>query len=107
MLYLAASGFINNGPPHLTSHTMTIPSILIGFVISSLYGVAFHLWRGGGLGRLIIYIILSWIGFWIGNFVGLRLDLTFLSLGPLRLSTATLGTALTLGLGYWLSLMER
>jgi len=86
---------------------MTIPSILIGIVISSLYGVAFHLWRGGGIGRLIIYVILSWIGFWIGNYVGLRLDLTFLSLGPLRLGTATLGAALALGIGYWLSLVER
>lgn len=86
---------------------MTIPSILIGFVISSLYGVAFHLWRGGGLGRLILYIILAWIGFWIGHFLGNYLGLSFASLGPLHLGTATLGSALTLGFGYWLSLVER
>lgn len=86
---------------------MTIPSILIGIIISSLYGVVFHLWRGGGIGRLIFYIILAWIGFWIGHIVGNYFELTILSLGPLRLGTATLGTIITLGFGYWLSLIER
>ncbi len=86
---------------------MTIPSIIIGFVISSIYGAVFHLWRGEGLGRMILYIILAWIGFWLGHFVGNALDWTFLSLGPLRLGVATLGAALTMGVGYWLSLVER
>jgi len=85
---------------------MTLPSFLLGIVISSLYGAIFHLWRGGGLGRLILYIILAWIGFWIGHFVGNALNWTFFSLGPLRLGTATLGTLIFLGVGYWLSLVE-
>ncbi|MFC1996560.1 hypothetical protein ACFLXI_02995 [Chloroflexota bacterium] len=86
---------------------MTIPSIIIGIVISSLYGVAFHLWRGGGLGRLFIYIILAWIGFWAGHIIGNNMEWYFLSLGPLRLGTATLGAAFALGIGYWLSLVKR
>jgi len=86
---------------------MTIPSIIIGIVISSLYGAVFHLWRGDGLGRLILYIILAWIGFWLGHLVGNALGWTFFSLGPLRLGTATIGAAITLGVGYWLSLVER
>ena len=57
--------------------------------------------------RLILYIILAWIGFWIGHLAGNALDWTFFSLGPLRLGTATLGAAITLGVGYWLSLVER
>ena len=86
---------------------MTVPSILIGVIISSLYGLAFHLWRGGGLGRLIFYIMLAWAGFWIGHLVGNYLSWTFLSLGPLRLWTATIGAIISLGIGYWLSLVER
>jgi len=108
MLYLKASGSIVNTQKynHFSSHIMTIPSILIGIIISSLYGAAFHLWRGGGFGRLILYIILAWIGFWIGHFIGYGLGWSFFSLGPLRLGTATLGAALTLGIGYWLSLVD-
>jgi len=86
---------------------MTLPSIIIGILISSLYGVAFHLWRGGSLGRLILYIILAWIGFWAGHLIGNALDWTFFSLGPLRLGMATLGAGITLGFGHWLSLVER
>ncbi|MFN2152544.1 MAG: hypothetical protein ACK2T5_13155 [Anaerolineales bacterium] len=86
---------------------MTLPSFLIGIVISSLYGALFHLWRGGGLGRLVLYIILAWIGFWLGHFAGNALGWAFFSLGPLRLGMATVGAAVTLGVGYWLSLVER
>ena len=86
---------------------MTIPSIIIGIIFSTIYGAVFHLWRGDGLGRLILYIILAWIGFWLGHLIGNAMGWTFLSLGPLRLGTATLGAAITLGVGYWLSLVER
>jgi hypothetical protein len=86
---------------------MTLPAFIIGVVISSLYGAAFHLWRGGGFWRLILYIVLAWIGFWIGHFFGNLLGITVFRLGPLQLGTATLGAALTLVIGYWLSLVER
>ncbi len=86
---------------------MTFPSIIIGIVISSLYGAVFHLYRGGGLGRLILYLILAWIGFWTGHFAGKRFGLDFFSLGPLNLGMATLGSAVVLIFGYWLSLVER
>ncbi len=86
---------------------MTLPSIIIGMIFSTLYGALFHFWRGDGLGRLILYIILAWIGFWLGHFAGEALDFTFFSLGPLRLGAATLGAAISLGIGYWLSLVER
>jgi len=86
---------------------MTLPAFIIGVVISSLYGAAFHLWRGGGFWRLILYILFAWAGFWIGHFFGNWLGITFLRLGPLQLGTASLGAALTLAIGYWLSLVER
>ncbi len=86
---------------------MTLPSILIGVILSSLYGAAFHLWRNGGLGRLLLYLILAWIGFWAGHLLGNAWGWTFLSLGALRVGAATLGAAITLGIGHWLSLIER
>jgi hypothetical protein len=85
---------------------MTIPSLVFGFVISSLYGAGFHLIRGGGLGRLILYLILGWLGFWIGHYLAGQLDWTFASVGPLHLGMATLSSILCLVAGHWLSLVE-
>lgn len=85
---------------------MSLPHLIFGVILSTLYGAAFHLWRGGRLSRLVLYLILGWIGFWAGHFMGDYFGWTFGSLGPLRLGTATLSSALFLALGYWLSLVE-
>jgi len=85
---------------------MTLPSIFIGLIISSLFGAVFHLWRGGGPGRLLLYLFLAWLGFWGGHALGIRWDWAFFSLGPLRLGTAILGSIVTIGIGYWLSLVD-
>ena len=85
---------------------MTIPSIFIGLLISSLFGALFHLWRGGGPGRLLLYLILAWLGFWGGHALGARWEWDFFNLGPLHLGMASLGSMITLGIGYWLSLVD-
>jgi hypothetical protein len=82
---------------------MTIPALILGIILSSLYGAAFHLWRGGSLGRLILYLILSWAGFWIGQFLATRIGFSFVNVGPLHLGIATIGSILFLAIGYWLS----
>jgi uncharacterized membrane protein YeaQ/YmgE (transglycosylase-associated protein family) len=85
---------------------MTIPSFLIGLLISTLYGALFHIWRGGGLGRLFLFILLGWVGFWGGQVLGDVLGWAFLPLGPLNLGLATLGSLLVLLVGSWLSMIE-
>jgi hypothetical protein len=85
---------------------MTLPSIILGIFISSLYGAIFHLWRGGNGGKLFLYLIFSWIGFWLGQIVGDTINLAIGNLGPLHLVSATFGSLVILGIGYWLSLIE-
>ncbi|MEN6435727.1 MAG: hypothetical protein ABFD58_07925 [Anaerolineaceae bacterium] len=85
---------------------MTLPAIILGMVISSLVGSVFHLWRGGGPLRLILYLALSWIGFWLGHLAAIYLGWTFWSVGPLHLGMAMLGCFAVLGVGYWLSLVQ-
>lgn len=85
---------------------ITLPSLLLGAILATLYGGLFHLWRGGGLTRLLLYIGLSWAGFWLGQFLAARLGWTFFSLGQLNLGMATLMSLVFLGIGYWLSLVE-
>lgn len=82
---------------------MTLPAFLFGFLISLMIGAAFHLWKGGGLGRLILYIILSSVGFWTGHAIAVAINWDFWKLGPLHLGFAIIGTIGFLLSGYWLS----
>lgn len=83
--------------------TMAEPVLLLGFIISILYGSLFHLWRGGGPARLLYYLILSVSGFWAGHFIATYFNLTFDSLGQIHLGSASLGSVLFLIGGYWLA----
>ena len=85
---------------------MTLPAILFGIVLSSLYGTAFHFWKGGTLNRLVLYVILSWLGFWVGHIVGGSLGWAFAASGPINTGMATLSSAVFLFVGEWLSRVE-
>ncbi len=85
---------------------MTSPAFLLGLMLSTLYGTLFHFWRGGGVGRLIFYIILSWVGFWSGNYIANSLQSTFIKIGTLQAGSASIGAFLCLLIGYWLSLIR-
>jgi len=85
---------------------VTLPTILFGFLLSSLLGAIFHFWRGGSWQRLVLYFILSWVGFIAGHFAGNALGFTWLSVGALRTAAAVLGSILFLLVGYWLSLVQ-
>ena len=82
---------------------MTLPAILFGLLLSTLMGAVFHLWKNGGFGRLLLFLILAWVGFWAGHLIGERAGLTFGSIGPLRFGSAfSIGLA-TLFVGNCLS----
>ncbi len=85
---------------------MTIPILVFGVLLASLYGAAFHLWKDGGLGRLILYIVLSWVGFALGDWTGGALGWTFGSVGSLHVGMATIGSVIFLLAGHWLSLIQ-
>ena len=86
---------------------MTLPAFLFGLLISTLMGAVFHLWKNGGLGRLLLYLILAWVGFWAGHLLANRFSLTFGSVGPLHLGMGLLVGAASLFAGYWLSLIRQ
>ncbi|MCX6038519.1 MAG: hypothetical protein NTW99_11645 [Chloroflexi bacterium] len=85
---------------------MTPPAIFFGIVLSTVYGTAFHFWKGGSLYRLFLYVILSWLGFWTGHIVGGALGWSFAAAGPINAGMATLGSAVFLFVGEWLSRVE-
>jgi hypothetical protein len=85
---------------------MTLPSYLLGFLLSSLYGAAFHVRKGGSLGRLLLYMILGWAGFWGGHFLASWAGWDFASLGPLHLGAASFLSLLFLVVGHWISQVD-
>jgi hypothetical protein len=82
---------------------MTIPSLLFALLIASLYGVLYHLIRGGGLGRLLLFLIFGWAGFALGHLLGLWRGWILIPLGELNLGLSTLGSLFLLALGDWVS----
>ena len=86
---------------------MTLPAVLFGILVSTLMGAIFHLWKNGGFGRLILYLILAWTGFWIGHLLANHFGLTFGSVGPLRFGMGLLVGIGALFAGHWLSLIRQ
>ncbi|MGB9669330.1 MAG: hypothetical protein ACPL3P_00850 [Anaerolineales bacterium] len=85
---------------------MTTAAVLFGLLLSTLYGTLFHFWRGGNFGRLIFYIVLSWFGFWSGNYLAQSFHSNFIKIGTLQVGFATLSAFACMLVGYWLSLIR-
>lgn len=71
-----------------------------------LYGAVYHLLRGGGFWRLLLYLGLSVLGFATGHLVGLWRGWVLLPLGSLNLGMSSAGSILILLIGDWLSRFE-
>jgi hypothetical protein len=85
---------------------MTIPSIFYSFLVASFLGSAFHFWKGGGGGRFLLMMILSWIGFYLGHLAGASWDVQILMIGPVYGGFGVLGSLLVLILGNWISQLD-
>jgi len=82
---------------------MSLPSLLFAWLIASLYGALYHLVRGGGAGRLFLFILLAWVGFASGQFLGLWRGWVLFPLGQVNLGLGTLASLLALLSGDLLS----
>jgi hypothetical protein len=85
---------------------MTIPSLVFALLIASLYGALYHLIRGGGLGRLLLFLIFGWAGFAAGHLVGIWRDWILIPLGELNLGMSTIGSLVFLVVGDWASRIQ-
>ena len=85
---------------------MTLPSLLFALLVAVLLGSLYHLIRGGGFWRFMLYLGLSVLGFVAGHLVGLWQGWTLLPLGSLNLGMSSLGSIVVLVIGDWLSRIE-
>lgn len=82
---------------------MNFASILFGWILATLLGALFHLWRDGGFWKLVLYIALSWVGFLIGHLIATSTGFTLMQVGQVHLGGGVLGSVLFLFVGHWLA----
>lgn len=75
---------------------MTVPAALLGLILATACGLAFHVIRGGGLSRIALDVVAAWVSFFLGHAVGEWLHWELGRLGPLNLFPAFLATLLGL-----------
>ena len=85
---------------------MNYSSYLFGFILATLLGALFHLWRNGGVVRLLLYLVFSWIGFFVGHTIANYFGFNFLSVGPVNILGGIVGSVAFLLLGNWIVKIE-
>lgn len=79
-----------------SNSALPAPSVILGFILATLLGAAFHLVFGGDVRRLAMFLLAGWIGFFFGHIAGVVLDIEVLNIGPLRAAPAVIGALVLL-----------
>jgi len=79
------------------------PGLALSALVATAYGAAFHLWRGGGFGVLLRYLVAAWAGFAAGQVVGWLGGWEFLMLGQVHVLEGTLGSVALMVMMSWLA----
>ena len=67
---------------------MMTPHYLFALALATFFGALFHLVRGGGAMRLLLYLACSWAGFAVGQTLAPFIGLNLPAVGPLHLIEA-------------------
>lgn len=68
---------------------MPNPVFIFAFVIATMYGLGFHVILGGNARRMVLFIVTSWVGFLLGQYIGGHLDIELLRIGVIHLLPAS------------------
>lgn len=80
------------------------PSLVLGFILATLFGAGFHLVVGGEARRLALFLLVGWIGFAAGHFVGIIAPVNLFAVGALRAGSGGIGAFIALVVTYLLSI---
>lgn len=80
----------------------TASSLILGVLVATAYGAAFHFIVGGPARRMIFYVFAAWIGFALGHILGNALTIDVFKLGALNLFSASIGSWAALIVAWWL-----
>ena len=82
---------------------MNLPVILFGLTAAFLLGALYHAVRGGNGLRFLLNLLLSAVGFALGQLVGWWFGFVLYAVGDLDVALGAIGGVLILILGDWLS----
>jgi len=85
---------------------MTAPALVYSFLMASFLGAVFHFWKGGGGRKLVLSLMLSWAGFYLGHLLGSSWDIEILMIGPVFGGFGVLGSILLLLIGNFVSQLD-
>ena len=85
---------------------MTAPAFVYSFLLATLLGAAFHFWKGGSGTRLLLMLVLSWGGFFLGHKLGNYWGVKFLMIGPIQGGFGVLGSLIIMFFVNWLSQLD-
>ncbi len=77
--------------------------LILGFLLATAYGAAFHVVLGGPLRRILTYLLAAWLGFIVGHIAGEWFNFHLLQLGTVNLLSASVGAWVALLLSWWLA----
>jgi len=79
------------------------PGLALAVILATTFGAVFHLWRGGGYGMLVRYLLAAWGGFALGQLVGWLGGWEFALVGQVHMLEGTLGSGALLMIVHWLA----
>lgn len=85
---------------------MTLPLLLLALLIALPLGALFHVLRGGNGWRLLLYLMLSVLGFAAGQALSMWRGWYLLRFGALEVGAGMIGSFIFLAAGDWLSRIE-
>jgi hypothetical protein len=72
------------------------PSLVLSALLSTAFGLIFHIIRGGNLIRLLVLLIAAWIGFAIGQLIGSLTDWPLLRIGEVYVLHGLIGSIIAM-----------
>ncbi len=68
---------------------MPNPVFAFACIMATMYGLAFYVLTGGDARRLVLFVVTSWVGFLLGQYIGDSFSLDNLRIGTIHLLPAT------------------
>lgn len=79
------------------------PNLFIGILASALTASLFHLWKNGGPGKLIIYLIFAFLGYLLFSAIFALVEIEVFRIGPYDPGAGMIGAVIFLFFSHWLT----